>query len=126
MAKQIFDEKNGLWYEQRGDYFFPIWGESSEDEPVRYGKYGMLRKIYLKEYKSGWYQSMLLQGKLNKLLNQIDREAKEQIERLVEQMKERQGVSETMKATDQMHWVGIMNNIRTSAEEIVLWKMIYV
>nr|WP_296009913.1 TnpV protein [uncultured Blautia sp.] len=72
MEKQILDEKNGLWYEQRGDYFFPILGESSEDEPVRYGKYGMLRTTYLKEYKSSWYQSMLLQGKLNKHLNQIE------------------------------------------------------
>lgn len=125
MGKQIFDEKNGLWYEQRGDYFFPILGESSEDEPVRYGKYGMLRKTYLKEYKSGWYQSMLLQGKLNKHLNQIDKEAKEKIELLVEQMAERQGVTEKLKAEDQVKWCGLMNNIRHSAEEIVLKEIIY-
>lgn len=123
MGKQIFDEKNGLWYEQSGDYFFQILGKSSEDEPVGYGKYGMLRKTYLKEYKSGWYQSMLLQGKLNKHLNQIDREARERVEVLSEQMKEKQGMSGAVKEADQMRWCGLMNNIRHCAEEIVLEKL---
>ena len=97
----------------------------NEEEPI-YGKYGMLRKQFLKEHRSARYQYMLLTGKLNEHLNQIDQEVREQVETLMEQMIEKQGVTEELKAQDQMEWVRLMNNIKASAEEIVLKNMIYV
>ena len=97
----------------------------NEAEPT-YGKYGMLRKQFLKEYRSARYQYMLLTGKLNEHLNQIDQEVREQVETLMEQMIEKQGVTEELKAQDQMKWVRLMNNIKASAEEIILKNMVYV
>ena len=124
MKKQIYDEKNGMSYTLHGDYYLPDL-VLREEEPT-YGKYGMLRKQFLKEYRSAGYQYLLLTGKLNEHLNQIDQEAREQVETLMEQMTEKQGVTEELKAQDQMEWVRLMNNIKASAEEIVLKNMIYV
>ena len=124
MKKQIYDEKNGMSYTLHGDYYLPDL-VLREEEPI-YGKYGMLRKQFLKEHRSARYQYMLLTGKLNEHLNQIDQEAREQVEMLMEQMTEKQGVTEELKAQDQMEWVRLMNNIKASAEEIVLKNMIYV
>ena len=86
----------------------------------------MLRKQFLKEHRSARYQYMLLTGKLNEHLNQIDQEVREQVETLMEQMIEKQGVTEELKAQDQMKWVRLMNNIKASAEEIILKNMVYV
>ena len=124
MKKQIYDEKNGMSYTLHGDYYLPDL-VLREEEPI-YGKYGMLRKQFLKEHRSAGYQYLLLTGKLNKHLNQTDQEAREQVETLMEQMIEKQGVTEELKAQDQMEWVRLMNNIKASAEEIVLKNMIYV
>ena len=124
MKKQIYDEKNGMSYTLHGDYYLPDL-VLREEEPT-YGKYGMLRKQFLKEHRSARYQYLLLTGKLNEHLNQTDQEAREQVETLMEQMIEKQGVTEELKAQDQMEWVRLMNNIKASAEEIVLKNMIYV
>ena len=124
MKKQIYDEKNGMSYTLHGDYYLPDL-VLREEEPI-YGKYGMLRKQFLKEHRSASYQYLLLTGKLTEHLNQIDQEAREQVETLMEQMTEKQGVTEELKAQDQMEWVRLMNNIKASAEEIVLKNMIYV
>ena len=124
MKKQIYDEKNGMSYTVHGDYYLPDL-VLREEEPT-YGKYGMLRKQFLKEHRSARYQYLLLTGKLNEHLNQTDQEAREQVETLMEQMTEKQGVTEELKAQDQMEWVRLMNNIKASAEEIVLKNMIYV
>ena len=124
MKKQIYDEKNGMGYTLHGDYYLPDL-VLREEEPT-YGKYGMLRKQFLKEHRSARYQYMLLTGKLNEHLNQIDQEVREQVETLMEQMTEKQGVTEELKAQDQMERVRLMNNIKASAEEIVLKNMIYV
>ena len=124
MKKQIYDEKNGMNYTLHGDYYLPDL-VLREEEPT-YGKYGMLRKQFLKEHRSARYQYMLLTGKLNEHLNQIDQEVREQVETLMEQMTEKQGVTEELKAQDQMEWVRLMNNIKASAEEMVLKNMIYV
>ena len=124
MKKQIYDEKNGMSYTLQGDYYLPDLA-LNEEEPT-YGKYGMLRKQFLKEYRSARYQYLLLTGKLNEHLNQTDQEAREQVETLMEQMTEKQGVTEELKAQDQMERVRLMNNIKASAEEIVLKNMIYV
>ena len=124
MKKQIYDEKNGMSYTLHGDYYLPDL-VLREEEPT-YGKYGMLRKQFLKEHRSARYQYMLLTGKLTEHLNQIDQEVREQEETLMEQMTEKQGVTEELKAQDQMERVRLMNNIKASAEEIVLKNMIYV
>ena len=97
----------------------------NEEEPI-YGKYGMLRKQFLKEHRSAKYQYLLLTGKLTEHLNQIDQEARKQVEILMEQMVKKQGATEELKAQDQMKWVRLMNNIKASAEEIVLKNMVYV
>ena len=124
MKKQIYDEKNGMSYTLHGDYYLPDL-VLREEEPT-YGKYGMLRKQFLKEYRSARYQYMLLTGKLNEHLNQIDQEAREQVEMLMKQMAEKQSVNENLKRQDQMRWVRLMNNIKVCAEEIVLTEIIYV
>ena len=124
MKKQIYDGKNGVSYTLHGDYYLPDL-VLREEEPT-YGKYGMLRKQFLKEHRSARYQYMLLTGKLNEHLNQIDQEVREQVETLMEQMTEKQGVTEELKAQDQMKWVRLMNNIKASAEEIILKNMVYV
>ena len=97
----------------------------NEAEPT-YGKYGMLRKQFLKEHRPIRYQNLLLSGKLTAHLNQIDQEVTEQVEVLMKQMAEKQDVTEELKAQDQMKWVGLMNNIKVSAEEIILKNMVYV
>ena len=124
MKKQIYDEKNGMSYTLHGDYYLPDL--VLREEELTYGKYGMLRKQFLKEHRSARYQYLLLTGKLNEHLNQTDQEAREQVETLMKQMTEKQGVTEELKAQDQMEWVRLMNNIKASAEEIVLKNMIYV
>lgn len=124
MKKQIYDEKNGMSYTLHGDYYLPDL-VLREEEPT-YGKYGMLRKQFLKEHRSARYQYMLLTGKLNEHLNQIDQKVREQVETLMEQMTEKQGVTEELKAQDQMEWVRLMNNIKASAEEMVLREILYI
>ena len=124
MEKHIYDEKNGLSYTLHGDYYLPDL-ILNEEEAI-YGKYGMLRKQSLKEYRSAKYQYLLLTGKLTEHLNQIDQEAREQMEILMEQMAEKQGVTEKLKVQDQMGWVRLMNNIKASVEEIVMREIIYV
>ena len=124
MEKHVYDEKNGLSYTLCGDYYLPDL-VLNEEEPT-YGKYGMLRKQFLKEHRSARYQYLLLTGKLNEHLNQTDQEAREQVETLMEQMIEKQGVTEELKAQDQMERVRLMNNIKASAEEIILKNMVYV
>ena len=124
METHIYDEKNGLSYTLHGDYYLPDL-VLNEEEPT-YGKYGMLRKQFLKEHRSARYQYLLLTGKLNEHLNQIDQESRKQMEMLMGQMVERQGVTEELKVQDQMKWVRLMNNIKVSAEEIILKNMVYV
>ena len=125
MEKHIYDDKNGLGYTPYGDYYLPDL-ELPEDEEAHYGKYGMLRKTYLMEHRKPYYQMLMLQGKLNKHLNRVDREAHERMEVLVIQMAEKERVTEQLKAEQSMLWVQRMNEIRNIAEEIVLAEMIYV
>ena len=124
MEKHIYDEKNGLSYTLCGDYYLPDLVLNEEE--LTYGKYGMLRKQFLKEHRPARYQYLLLTGKLTEHLNQIDQEARERVEMLMEQMAEKQGVTEELKLRNQMKWVGLMNNIKTRAEEIVLKNLVYV
>ena len=123
MKKHIYDESNGLSYRLHGDYYLPDLAVN-EEEPT-YGKYGMLRRQFLKEHKSARYQYLLMTGELTGHLNQVDQEAREQVETLAKQMVEKQGVTEQLKMQEQMNWVGLMNNIKACAEEIVLKESVY-
>lgn len=124
MEKHIYDEQNGLNYTLVGDYYLPDILQPQEETPT-YGRYGILRLRYLKEHKPILYTSMLTQGRLTEHLNSIDEVATERVERMVELMKVQQGATEELKAREQMKWVGLMNNIRCSAEESVLKDLIY-
>ena len=122
MKKQIYDEKNGLSYTLHGDYYLPDLAVN-EEEPT-YGKYGMLRKQFLKVHRPARYQYLLMTGELTAHLNRVDQEAREQVKTLVKQMVKKQGV-EQLKMQDLMKWVGLMNNIKACAEEIVLQELVY-
>ena len=122
MKKQIYDEKNGLSYTLHEDYYLPDL-EINEEEPT-YGKYGIMRKQFLKEHRSARYQYLVLTGKLTEHLNQVDKEVREKVEMLMEQMDEQWGVTEELKMQDQMEWVRRMNNIKSAAEEMVIKEYI--
>lgn len=124
MKKHIYDESNGLSYTLYGDYYLPDLVLAGDEEPT-YGKYGMLRKAYLKEHKTGTYHIMILQGRLVKHLNLVDREVKERMETLIKQMAKEQGITEQMKEENQMLWVRKMNAVVNAAEEIVVSELIY-
>ena len=112
-----------MTYTRNGDYLFPDLSLEDADLPI--GKYGLLRKSYLKEHKRGWYSSLLLTGKLDEHLAEIDRTCAERVDLITNQLARREGVTEALKAADQMTWVARMNNIRASAEEIVLSELVY-
>jgi len=124
MEKYIYDDSNGLWYEQQGDYYIPCLSLLEEEEqPI--GLWGQRHLRYIREYRNALYNSLQLSGKLNSYLADIDQRAEAMFSRLVEQMAQRQGITEQLKANDQMAWVGRMNNIRASATEIVNAEIIY-
>ena len=98
----------------------------STDEEPHYGKYGMLRRTYLKEHRPAMYSLYMLEDRLTEHLNTVDDEAQERMDILVRQMMERQGITEELKVCDQMEWVRAVNGIRNMAEEIVLNELIYI
>ena len=109
-------------YRQEGDYLLP---NLDVPESPKIGKYGMLRREFLRKHHSGIYTGMLLRGSLNAHLEEIDRQATEMMDRLMSRMAQQEGVNESLKASEQMLWVSRMNNIRERAEEIVLNDLIY-
>ena len=115
-------EKNGLTYRREGDYFIPNI-ELPENKPI--GKYGLLRETFLKKQRNYLYNTMLMNGTLNEHLYEIDQTAKQQVADLVNKMAKAQGVDEALKASNQLSWVGKMENIRHSAEETVLNDYVY-
>ena len=123
MDRFITDERTGIDYELVGDYYLPCL-KAPYSPPV--GKYGRMRHRYLKENKRVLFFQLLTSGKLGYHLEEIDNSATEMFDLLVKQMAEQQGVTEQLKASDQMKWIGLMNNIRSAAEEVVLNDLIYV
>ena len=123
MSKTIFEEMGGT-YTQVGDYLLPDM-KLPEEEQHPIGVWGQRHRRYLKEHRRATYATLLTSGKLNSYLADIDRQAEELFSRLVKQMAEAEGVTETLKAANQMEWVGRMNNIRNKAMEIVNSKLIY-
>ncbi len=124
MEKVIYDEKNGLWYELQGDYYIPcLKVPEQKEKPI--GIWGQRKLQYLKEHRKILYTNLLTSGKLNEHLAEIDKQAEDMFSRLIKQMSEREGVTEQLKANDQMSWVGRMNNIRNRATEIVNTDLIF-
>ena len=125
MDKYIFDEGNGLWYELQGDYYIPCLTLPTEKEHKSIGLWGQRHKRYLQEHKRAVYITLLTRGKLNCYLTDIDEQATEMIFRLVEQMADKEGVTEQLKVENPMLWVGRMNEIQARAREIVYADIIY-
>ena len=119
MEKYITDERTGLKYELVGDYYLIAGDDEPEEEQKPIGVWGQRHLHYLKNHRKGLYTNLLTSGKLNSYLADIDKQAEEMSDRLVKQMAVAEGITEQLKAADQMAWVGKMNNIRNRATEIV-------
>ena len=124
MAKTIFEEMGGT-YMRQGDYFLPCLSLPAEKENKHIGVWGQQHLRYLKQHRKVLYTTLLTSGKLDSYLADIDKQAEDMFLRLVEQMAKREGVTEQLKAENQMEWVCRMNNIRSRAMEIVNDELIY-
>ena len=125
MDKYIYDESNGLWYELQGDYYTPCLTLPAEKEHKPIGLWGHRHKRYLQEHNKIFYTTLLTSGKLNEYLVDVDKQTEERFERLVEQMKQSQGITEQLKSENALEWVGRMNNIQACAREIVNKEIIF-
>ena len=125
MDKYIYDESNGLWYELQGDYYIPCITLPTEKEHKFIGLWGQRYKRYLQEHKRAVYITLLTSGKLNEYLADVDKQAEERFERLVEQMKQSQDITEQLKSENALEWVQKMNNIRACAIEVINNEIIY-
>ena len=124
MDKYIYDEKNGLWYELQGDYYLPCL-KLPKEESRHIGVWGQRHLRYLKQHRKVLYSELLISGKLNDYLADLNEQAEALFSRLVKQLSEKEGVTEALKAENQMLWVQRMNNIRSAAMEIVANNLIY-
>lgn len=118
MEKVIYDEKNGLWYELQGNYYIPCL-KLPEEEQQPIGVWGQRHLRYIKQNRKALYLNLLTSGKLNGYLADLDKQAEEMFSQLVKQMAEREGVTEKLKADNQMEWIGRMNNIRENVINII-------
>ena len=124
MDKYIYDENNGLWYELQGDYYIPcLTIPEEEQQPI--GVWGQRHLRYIRENRQGLYNSLLLSGKLNGYLADLNEQAEDMFFRLVEQLAEKDAITEALKAENQMLWVQRMNAVRETAMEIVNHDLIY-
>ena len=124
MEKYIYNEQNGLWYELQGDYYLPCL-KLPEEETAHIGVWGQRHRRYLKSHRKALYTSLLTSGKLNSYLADIDQQAEEMFSRLVKQLAKVEGVTEALKAADQMEWVRRMNSVRNRASEIVTKEILF-
>ena len=124
MEKYIFDQNNDLWYELQGDYYIPcLVLEETDAHPI--GMWGRKHLRYIKEHRPVLYTSLVVSGKLHSHLAEVDHRATEMFDHLIKPMAQREGITEELKAQDQMAWVRRMNNIRNAAEEIVNAEVIF-
>ena len=123
---EAYHWKNGIGYTLGEDGLYYPDLELPEGTHYEIGKYGRMRWEYLKTHRRLEYIRLLMDGKLNEYLHEVDKECYERMELLVEQMKAGAGITEELKASNQMKWVGLMNNVRSAAEEIVIRELIYV
>lgn len=124
MEQYIYNEQNGLWYELQGDYYIPcLTIPKEEQQPI--GMWGRRHLRYIREYRKGLYDSLLLSGKLNGYLAELNEQAANMFFRLVNELAEKEGITETLKAENQMLWVQRMNTVRAAAIELVNNDLIY-
>lgn len=123
MKKHIYDESNGLWYELAGDYYIPLLALPTKEQRL-IEKLGRMRWNFLMEHRPLLYNVLLFSGSLWTHLADLNEQVQEHLSLIIEQMKLSEGVTEELKAADQMAWVGAMNNIRSRAEEIILRELI--
>lgn len=126
MEKHIYNEQTGISYTLHGDYYLPDFALSDEEKDVEIGVWGQRHLRYIKQHRKVLYLNLLTSGKLNGYLSDIDKQAEDMLSRLVKQMAERRGVTEQLKADNQIEWVAQMNNIRSSVTEIVNRELIYI
>ena len=126
MEQYIYNEQNGLWYELRGDYYIPCLGLSAEKEERSIGVWGQRHLRYIREHKKALYTSLLTNGKLQSYLADVEEQAQELFDRLMKQRTEREGITETLKADNQMEWVQRMNALRLAVTETVNAEVIFV
>lgn len=124
MEKAIYGEKNGLWYELQGDYYIPCL-KLHEEEQQPIGIWGHRHLRYIKQHRKVLYLNLLTSGKLNGYLTDLNKQAEDMFFRLVKQMAECEGVTEKLKADNQMEWVDRMNNIRNRAIEVVNTDIVF-
>ena len=124
MDKYIYDEKNGLWYELQGDYYLPCL-KLPKEESRHIGVWGQRHLRYLKQHRKVLYSELLISGKLNDYLADLNEQAEEMFSRLVKPLAEKEGLTEVLKAENQMLWVQKMNNIHNAAMEVVSNDLIY-
>ena len=124
MEKYIYDENNGLWYELQGDYYIPCL-KLPDEEQVEIGIWGQRHLEYIKHHRKSFYTSLVLDCKLNRYLSEINKQAEEMFDTLIRQFKQAEGITEQLKADNQMEWVGRMNNIHQNVTEIVNTELIY-
>ena len=123
MAKSLFEQLGGTYHEENG-YFIPdLRLPAEEEQPI--GTWGQRHLNYLKQYRKVTYTNLLISGKINAYLADIDRQAQERFERLIEDMKQTQGITEQLKAENALEWVGQLGNIRACAREIVNKEIIF-
>lgn len=125
MEKYIYDKNNGLWYELQGDYYIPCL-KLPDEEQVEIGVWGQRHLEYIKNYRKGFYTSLVIGCELNRYLADINEQAEEMFDTLISQYKTVEGITEQFKADNQIEWVSRMNNIRYRANEIVINELIYV
>ena len=116
--------QNGIKYELKGEQYYPML-EIAEQKEHKIGKYGLIHRDYIKQHKIGTYITLLTEGKINAYLHEIDVQANEMTEAIVANLARERGIDEELKASDAIKWVAEMNNIKASAEEIVLREVIY-
>ena len=124
MEKFIYDENNSLWYELQGDYYIPCLTVPDNEQAI--GVWGLRHLNYIREYKKAFYTSLLFAGTLNGYLENINIRASEMLDSLIWEMSANEGITETLKAQNQMEWVQRMNAVRNAAQEIVNAEVIYV
>ena len=126
MDKYIYDENNGLWYELQGDYYIPCLALPTEKEERYIGVWGRRHLRYIQEHKKAFYTNLLTSGKLQSHLADIEEQAQELFDRLMKQRAEREGITEKLKAANQMEWVGKINALREAVTETVNAELIFV
>ena len=125
LPKTKIDERTGIEYHLEGNYYIPNF-VMPEQEKITLNKYGRMRLNYLKENKKAEYSIMLMDGTLNSHLKEIQGTATERVEKIIKQLKFKSNLAEDIKNTDMLYWVGMMNNFKNQAEEIVFNELIYV